>query len=1568
MEDELRTMMQRLVSEMKGEIVSEILKGLSDDAASEVTVQAPQRAVGTPRGATTDISSTDDDFRSVTSTDRVGNRMIHIQNGDQIVVPLDCETLYKENNSPDAKQIKKITLTNTQVGAFVTKSDILAWFKEHFVSYYRYGGQLHLIHMVDSSVLEQIRALLRSEMDWIEATPQDIMDEVFRCSWEVPQSAHDYRVGLKLLTFPTLVADVRFDFDAVIFRTACAKLLAKSAVKYSKSAASNILAQMKEPLLVNHLTERVDLLDSFEGFWMEYSDRVTQLEAAAKVMGMKQVKKPPKAVCELCSKEGHYATNREGTSILCPQALATPDKFKTKAATVIAARAKKFADQASNTNAAPKKNGKQKTGGVNKVLSSPIAGEVENQGHLSEQLYSPTPLVVLSFKTGATLSDCYLDGGSVSNIMPLGTYLSSFGSIALSAVPELVHLYSSTGEVLQIVGVLSVECTCISSYISSEIPTSDHAPQVWPRKDCYLEFFVCSNATDVLLNNYTTDVILDISPHMMGIIKKQSKAVFPQGGVHKVARGVKCAALTDAVFDALASLHNASEGHIGSGRLHAQARKKYPNLRITHTMCRTFIHLCPRCQKDRRGVSFAAMHYTLNDTYYEYIFADTLEVRFKGVVYYTLVLVHYASRFCVLKRLPGKKAKHIAKALLEANAYLPFRHVVLQTDQGPEYLNSVNHIILKALMVKRFAVTNKGSHQENAIVERVMLEIRRFFDPIVVELSEMIPTLQSDELGDDDLLDISLHMVTYLLNHLETHRGPSPITILMPLFADQPDSMIAIPEYTRSKGDHSFLDILYEIQLRILKLVDNMDQRARDAHLSNNPDDINSIPAPEFHSLVLLEVGYSRSTPRFVGPYLVINTELQMVELQSLTSTDRYKVHRSRVKPYLDDPRNFPPEVIAARDYSESIVFDILGHRFIDGNPKNKLIDNLEFHIQFSKIAQWLPYTDVKHLKILDDYALSAGLSWLARSPNTSGAGNSAGTVNVKSIDTARTHIKKARGRKSTSEPVPRSTGVESNPSVPSSSATKKGKVNLVSTVWAPVPFDSVTDLTLDQELGYTAGMFTPYTTDEIKSLLQIGNDRFRPAIEAIALRTPQVWSASPTPVNLPPVDFQVEVVTKNMYVPARVIHNPLALQACELILNELEFHGIIEPIPAGKDTYQVNVPVSVVKDKVNADGTIVWRVVLDNRIVNDNLLKIPFPTSLVMQDIYDEAVGKEFIGTLDAPKAFYGIRVAESSRYLSSFIHPVRKTRYWFTRLVMGNTNSPAIQQQFFLQTLQTYKCWIDDVVIATNDEADFLDRLAALLAIALKFNFKFNLKKCRFLYEPSIVLGRYVGVTGMQPLEKHLLSVANFPLPKTVKQLQHFLGCGNWLRAFIMDYGVLAAPMHKLVASATANAGKLKWAEGDIAAFERLRTAIINHSPLFPFDHHRPIFVASDACDTGYGGVVFHTVSDSASGIETDNKQLISMVSGGFSKAQLKWNTTEKEAYGFYMTIMSHSRYLSGRSFHIFTDHQALTYLVESVNAKVQRWKLALQEYQFEITHLPGERNVEPDSLSRLVHFMGQ
>jgi hypothetical protein len=53
----------------------------------------------------------------------------------------------------------------------------------------------------------------------------------------------------------------------------------------------------------------------------------------------------------------------------------------------------------------------------------------------------------------------------------------------------------------------------------------------------------------------------------------------------------------------------------------------------------------------------------------------------------------------------------------------------------------------------------------------------------------------------------------------------------------------------------------------------------------------------------------------------------------------------------------------------------------------------------------------------------------------------------------------------------------------------------------------------------------------------------------------------------------------------------------------------------------------------------------------------------------------------------------------------------------------------------------------------------------------------------------------------------------------------------------------------------------------------------------------------------------------------------------------------------------------FCIRTDHKNLTYLNNSVNEKVNRWKLKIQHYDFDIEYIPGEQNIIADSFSRLI-----
>ena len=58
-----------------------------------------------------------------------------------------------------------------------------------------------------------------------------------------------------------------------------------------------------------------------------------------------------------------------------------------------------------------------------------------------------------------------------------------------------------------------------------------------------------------------------------------------------------------------------------------------------------------------------------------------------------------------------------------------------------------------------------------------------------------------------------------------------------------------------------------------------------------------------------------------------------------------------------------------------------------------------------------------------------------------------------------------------------------------------------------------------------------------------------------------------------------------------------------------------------------------------------------------------------------------------------------------------------------------------------------------------------------------------------------------------------------------------------------------------------------------------------------------------------------------------------------------------------------LRDRTFTLRTDHKNLTYIDKETSAKVKRWKLLVQEYDFHIEHIAGKANVVADGFSRLL-----
>jgi hypothetical protein len=83
----------------------------------------------------------------------------------------------------------------------------------------------------------------------------------------------------------------------------------------------------------------------------------------------------------------------------------------------------------------------------------------------------------------------------------------------------------------------------------------------------------------------------------------------------------------------------------------------------------------------------------------------------------------------------------------------------------------------------------------------------------------------------------------------------------------------------------------------------------------------------------------------------------------------------------------------------------------------------------------------------------------------------------------------------------------------------------------------------------------------------------------------------------------------------------------------------------------------------------------------------------------------------------------------------------------------------------------------------------------------------------------------------------------------------------------------------------------------------------------------------------------------------------------AQLRWSTIEKECFAMYYSPKKFYYLLLGVQFILRTDHRNLLYLNEAGSAKVTRWKIEIQNYNFRIEHIPGAENIPANVFSRLI-----
>jgi hypothetical protein len=373
------------------------------------------------------------------------------------------------------------------------------------------------------------------------------------------------------------------------------------------------------------------------------------------------------------------------------------------------------------------------------------------------------------------------------------------------------------------------------------------------------------------------------------------------------------------------------------------------------------------------------------------------------------------------------------------------------------------------------------------------------------------------------------------------------------------------------------------------------------------------------------------------------------------------------------------------------------------------------------------------------------------------------------------------------------------------------------------------------------------------------------------------------------------------------------------------------------------------------------WRFCIDYRKLNSTT----YPTEghpLPRIDHMLQRLGRrkaKYFGVIDLTAGYHQVPLAPEAIPLTAFI--CFMGIFEFLRVPFGLTNACSYFQHFIavvvLAELMYIICeaYVDDIIVSGQEEDEFVSNVEAVFIKFDKHHIKVNPKKIKLGLSQVECVGHVVDKDGVHFSRSKLDSVLNFKRPEYAAQMKSFLGLANYFRDHVRNYSDLSRPLNDMVSMNPYNRrNKLDWTSDTIVAFDALRQAIHECPKLFFLVEGAPIHLYTDASDYGIGAYLCQLIDDKF--------VPIAFISRTLNTGQRKWSTPEKECYAIYYSLVKLEHLLLDREFIIHTDHKNLTFLDESANARVNRWKLALQEYRFTIEYIKGVDNVVADSFSRL------
>ena len=376
-------------------------------------------------------------------------------------------------------------------------------------------------------------------------------------------------------------------------------------------------------------------------------------------------------------------------------------------------------------------------------------------------------------------------------------------------------------------------------------------------------------------------------------------------------------------------------------------------------------------------------------------------------------------------------------------------------------------------------------------------------------------------------------------------------------------------------------------------------------------------------------------------------------------------------------------------------------------------------------------------------------------------------------------------------------------------------------------------------------------------------------------------------------------------------------------------------------------------------DGSL--RFCIDIRRLNARTKKDAYPLPH-MQETMESKVGAWHFSCMDLKSGFWQVKMDEESRQYTAFTVGSMGV-YEFLHMPYSLCNAPATFQCLMQNCLGELNLmytliYLDDMIIYSKTEDEYLVRLHAVLERFMENSLKLKPSKCNFFCTKINYLGHKVSTAGMEPGTEGLKGITEITPPATYTQGRKFLGAMGYFRHFIKGYAKIAKPLNNLLQGENS---KLKshpvgLQPDALVAFQELKMKCLTAPVLAFADFKKPFLLETDASIGGLGAVLSQEQDDG-------HYHLVAYASRGLKGGELKYHSSKLEFLALKWAMTEQFReYLQYQPFLIRTDNNPLTYvlMMPNLDAVRHRWVAAMAGYNFEIQYIRGSDNKVANALS--------